>query len=52
MHTNICKIDSQGKLAVRLRELKRGLRDNLEGWVGVGDGARGSRGRGYMYTCG
>ena len=50
MHTNICKIDSQGKLAVRLRELKPGLRDNLEGWEGVGDGARGSRGRGYMYT--
>ena len=49
MHTNICKIDSQGKLAVRLRELKLGLRDNLEGQDGAGGGREVQR-RGHMYT--
>ena len=49
MHTNICKIDSQGKLAVRLRELKPGLRDNLEWWNEEADG-RGFRREGtYVY---
>ena len=40
IYTNICKIDSQGKLAVRLRELKPGLCDNLEGWEGGWVGGR------------
>ena len=31
----MCKTDSQGELAVCLRELKLGLCDNLEGWDGV-----------------
>ena len=30
----ICKIDGQWKFAVRLRELKHRLCDNLEGWDG------------------
>ena len=30
----ICKIDGQWEFAVRLRELKHGLCDNLEGWDG------------------
>ena len=34
----ICKIDSQGEFAVRLRKLKQGLCINLEGWDGEGDG--------------
>ena len=32
----MCKIDSQWKFAVWLRELKPGLCDNLKGWDGVG----------------
>ena len=31
----ICKIDSQWKFAVCLRELNPGLCNNLEGWDGV-----------------
>ena len=38
----ICKIDSQGKFAVWLRQ-QQGLCINLEGWDGAGDG------RGYIY---
>ena len=34
----ICKIDGQWEFAVRLRELKQGLCDNLEGWDGEWDG--------------
>lgn len=34
----ICKTDSQWTFAVRLGELKPGLRDNLEGWERVGCG--------------
>ena len=35
----ICKIDSQGEFAIRLRKLKQGLCINLEGWDGgKGDG--------------
>ena len=34
----ICKIDSQWEFAVRLRKLKQGLRINLEGCDGDGDG--------------
>ena len=33
-----CKIDSQWKFAVWLRELKQGLCNNLEEWDGEGDG--------------
>ena len=32
IHTTICKIDSQRKLAVGLGGLKRGLCNHLEGW--------------------
>ena len=31
-YNTICKIDSQWEFAVWLRELKKGLYDNLEGW--------------------
>ena len=33
-----CKIDSQWEYAACLRELKRGLCNNLEGWDGEGHG--------------
>ena len=33
-YITICKIDSQWEFAVCLRELKQGLCDNLEVWVG------------------
>ena len=38
IYYTICKIDSQWEFAVWLRELKRGLCNNLEGWDGEGDG--------------
>ena len=38
IYANICKIGSQWKFAVWLRELKLGLCSNLEGWDGEGDG--------------
>ena len=31
-YNTICKIDSQWEFAVWLRDLKKGLYDNLEGW--------------------
>ena len=37
-YNTICKIDSQWEFAVRLRELKQGLCNNLEGWDGERDG--------------
>ena len=37
-YITICKIDSQWKFAVCLRELKQGLCINVEGWDGTGDG--------------
>ena len=33
-YITICKIDSQGEIAVWLRKLKQGLCINLEGWDG------------------
>ena len=33
----ICKIDSQWEFAIRLRELKQGVCNNLEGWDEEGD---------------
>ena len=39
-YITICKIDSQWEFAVCLRELKQGLCDNLEGWVGKAMGGR------------
>ena len=36
IYTNICKIDSHWELAVWLREHKRGLCDNQDGWDAVG----------------
>ena len=44
-YITICKIDSQGEFAVRLRKLKQGLFINLEGWDGVGDGREVQKGR-------
>ena len=38
------KIDRQREFAVRLRELKQGLCDNLERWDGEGDGREASEG--------
>ena len=35
------KIDGQCKFAGKLRELKSGLCDNLEGWDGLGGGREG-----------
>ena len=35
----MCKTDYQWEFAVRLRELKWGLCNNLEGWEGVGGGS-------------
>ena len=37
-YITVCKTDSQWELAVCLRELKRRLCINLEGWDGEGDG--------------
>ena len=37
-YITICKTDSQREFAVRLRKLKQGLRINLEGCDGEGDG--------------
>ena len=37
-YITICKTDSQGKFAERLRKFKQGLCINLEGWDGEGDG--------------
>ena len=54
VETNItmCKIDSQGEFAVRLRKLKQGFlyQPRGVGWGGRWEG--GSKGRGYMYTYG
>ena len=36
-YNSICKIDSQWKFDLSLRELKEGLFNNLEGWDGEGD---------------
>ena len=35
----MCKIDSQWEFPVWLRELRKGLWDNAEGWDGEGDGS-------------
>ena len=52
----ICKIDGQWEFAVRLRELKQGLCDNLEVWDGKGDGRevqeRGDMGLPMADSCG
>ena len=48
-YITICKMDSQGEIAVWLRKLKQGLRINLEGWDGQGDGREVQKG-GYMCT--
>ena len=37
-YITICKIDSQREFAVIVRKLKPGLRNNLEGWDGKGNG--------------
>ena len=43
-YITICKIDSQGEFAVRLRKLKQGLFINLEGWSWEGDGRKVEKG--------
>ena len=48
----VWKADSQWEFAVRLRELKLGLRDNLEQWDEVGDGREVQEGGTYVYTYG
>ena len=48
-YITLCKIDSQWKFAVWLKNLKQGLCINLKvGWGGSWEGA--SKGRGYLYT--
>ena len=37
-YNSLCKIDSQWEFVVWLRELRKGLCDNLEKWDGEGDG--------------
>ena len=37
IYTAVCKVDSQWKFAVWLRELKLGLCNNLDGWERVQD---------------
>ena len=49
-YITICKIDSQREFAVWHRKLKRGYQPRRVGWGGSWEG--GSKGRGYMYTCG
>ena len=43
-YITIYKIDSQWEFAVWLRKLKQGLRINLEGWNGEGDGRKVQKG--------
>jgi len=45
----ISKIDSQWEFVVCLRELKKGLCINLEGWDGEGEGRRFKREGIYVY---
>ena len=47
-YITICKTDSQQEFAVWLRKLKQGLRINLGGWNGEGDGRQFQKG-GYIY---
>ena len=44
-YITICKIDSQWEFAVWLRENKKELCINLEGWGGEGDGREVQKGR-------
>ena len=48
METNItiCKLDSQGEFAIRLRKHKQGLCINLEGWDGERNGREVQKGGG------
>ena len=43
-YITICKIDSQPKIAVWLRNLNQVLCINLEGWDGAGDGREVQKG--------
>ena len=43
-YITICKIDSQGEVAVWPRKVKQRLCINLEGWVGEGDGREFQKG--------
>ena len=47
-YITICKIDSQQKFAICLKELKQGLCINLEGWDAEGEGGRFKKGL-YVY---
>ena len=48
-YITICKIDSQWKFSVWLRNLKQGLCNNLEGWDEEGDGREVQKGGVYVY---
>ena len=48
----ICKIDSQREFAVWLRKDKQGLRINLKGWDGEGDGREVQKVGDILYTYG
>ena len=47
IYITICKIDRQNEFAIWLRKLKQGLRINLEGLDGKGDGREVQKG-GYI----
>ena len=49
IYITICKIDSQWKFSVWLRNLKQGLCNNLEGWDEEGDGREVQKGGVYVY---
>ena len=48
-YITICKTDSQQEFAVWLRKLKQGLRINLGGWNGEGDGGEVQKGEICVY---
>ena len=45
IYTTTCNVDSQCKFVVRLRELKLGLHNNLEGWGRMRSGREVQEGR-------
>ena len=49
LHTARCETDTQWKFALRLRELKPGLYNNLEGWERMGGGREFKREGTYVH---
>ena len=43
-YTTICKIEGQREFTVWFRKLKQGLRIDLKGWDGAGDGREVQKG--------